>query len=213
MTFLVNVPDVAGVPPVAFAQAGGAPLPTALTGDLISQFTSVFSPQWGIFSGGSLIITAESVTGFEFRNDWTISDYPIEGGVFESYDKVLTPFVAKVRFASGSSIQARASLLAQVAAAAQVTGGQNPVYSVVTPEITYASCSISHYDYRREASHGVGLIVVDVWLSQVIQQNAGVLSSSSVQNPGSASAYNGGTVQTLPVNDPSSITAPITGPG
>jgi hypothetical protein len=50
------------------------------------------------------VITAELVVGFEFRNDWTISDYPVEGGIFESYDKVFLPYLAKVRFASGSSV-------------------------------------------------------------------------------------------------------------
>lgn len=200
MAFLVNVPDVAGIPPVAFASPGGNSLPTLLTGDLVSQFSAVFSPQWGIFQGGSLVITAESVVGFEFRNDWTVSDYPIEGGVFESYDKVLTPYLAKVRFASGSTSQARADLLSQVAAAAQVTGGQNPVYDVVTPEFTYLSASISHYDYRREAQKGVGLLVIDVWLSQVIQQNTGSLLASAVTSPSSADFVSGGVVQTLPVD-------------
>jgi hypothetical protein len=200
MAFLVTVPNVPGVPPVAFATPGGAALPALLTGDLVSQFSSVFSPQWGIFLGGAPVITAESVTGFEFRNDWTISDYPVEGGTFESYDKVLLPYLAKVRFASGSSAQARANLLNQIAAVAAVTGGQQPVYSVVTPEITYLSASISHYDYRREAQRGVGLVVIDVWLSQVIPQNTGALLASSVQNPASADQQSIGAVAPVPAD-------------
>src|SRR5258706_2537341 len=111
-----NVPLVAGVPPINAVLDFS--LPIALTQDVVSQFSAIFGPQWGIFLGGSPVIVAESVVGFEFRNDWTISDYPVEGGVFESYDKVLLPYLAKVRFASGSSPQARESLLAQVAAAA-----------------------------------------------------------------------------------------------
>ena len=56
------------------------------------------------------------------------------------------------------------------------------LYDVVTPEITYLSCSISHYDYRRTSSQGVGLVVVDVWVSLVIVQNAGTMTASSVVN-------------------------------
>lgn len=203
MAFLVNVPDVAGVPPVAFAP-GASNLPTLLTGDLVSQFSAVFGPQWGIFLNGVAVITAESVVGFEFRNDWTISDYPVEGGVFESYDKVLLPFVAKVRFASGSSAEARQQLLEAVAAAA----ASLDLYDAVTPEFTYTSCNISHYDYKREAERGVGLIVIDVWLSQVIQQNAGTLSASQVQNPASADNVSGGSVQPNTVDSTLSITPP-----
>lgn len=185
----VNVPMVAGVPSVNFA--AGFILPTLLTQDAVTPFASVYGPQWGIFQSGALVITAESVTGWEFRNDWTISDYPVEGGQFESYDKVLLPFLAKVRFASGSTSSARASLLSQVAAAAAAVA----VYDAVTPEFTYLSCSIAHYDYRREASRGVGLIVIDVWLSQIIQQNSGTLTAAGVQNPASADPSQNGLVQ------------------
>lgn len=196
MTFFVNVPDVPGVPAVAFAP-GSDILPVLLTGDLVTQFSAVFGPQWGIFLDGAPIITAESVTGFEFRNDWTISDYPVEGGVFESYDKVLLPFLAKVRFASGSSAQARSDLLQAVADAA----ASFDIYDVVTPEFTYIGCNISHYDYRREAQKGVGLIVIDVWLSQVIVQNMGGLNAGSVQNPASSDSQSQGNVQTTDTGD------------
>ncbi len=198
MTFPpVNVPQVPGVPSVNFAP--GFIQPVLLLQDLVSQFSAVFGPQWGIFQNGVSIITAESVTGFEFRADWTISDYPVEGGVFESYDKVTAPFLAKVRFASGSSPQARNQLLAGIDAVAGLSGvpagGQLPIYDIVTPEFTYVGCSISHYDYRRSAHQGVGLIVVDVWVSQVLQQNTGGLAASQVQNPASADPQHGGQVQ------------------
>lgn len=189
MSFPVNVPDVPGVPPVEFAIPGGNPLPALLTSDLVTQFSAVFGPQWGIFQDGEPVIVAESVVGYEFRADWTISDYPIEGGVFETYDKVQLPFLAKVRFASGSSTQARSSLLEQVDDAAN----SFELFDVVTPEFTYISASISHYDYRREAERGVGLVVVDVWLSQAIVQNTGGLAAGNVQDPTSADPVSGGT--------------------
>lgn len=194
----VAVADVLGVPPVNFLP--GFVSPDLLTRDLVSQFSAIFGPQWGIFLGGAPVIVAESVTGYEHRADWTISDYPVEGGQFESYDKVLLPFLAKVRFASGSSPEARAILLEQVAAAASTL----EKYDVVTPEFTYLSCSITHYDYRREHNKGVGLIVVDVWVSQVIEQNAGTLTAAGTQNPASADPVSDGQVTAQP---PSASTA------
>src|SRR5712691_3004624 len=194
----VAVADVLGVPPVNFLP--GFISPSLLTQDLVSQFSAIFGPQWGIFLDGEPVIVAESVTGFEFRADWTISDYPVEGGQFESYDKVLLPFLAKVRFASGSSPIARALLLEQVAEAASTL----EKYDVVTPEFTYLSCSITHYDYRREHNRGVGLIVVDVWISQVIEQNAGTLTAAGVQNPASADRVSDGDVNASTPNFPNS---------
>jgi hypothetical protein len=212
MTFpFVNVPQVLGVPSVNFAPFVQ---PQLLLQDLVSQFSAVFGPQWGIFQNGLPIITAESVTGFEFRADWTISDYPVEGGVFESYDKVTAPFLAKVRFASGRSPQARNQLLSNIDAVAGLSGvpagGQLPIYDIVTPEFTYIGCSISHYDYKREAHQGVGLIVVDVWVSQVLVQSAAGLSAAQVQNPASADPQHDGQVQAIP-NKQVDITLPNTG--
>ena len=185
----VNVANAPGVPAVAFNTS--LAVPELLTNDQVSQFSAVFGPQWGIFLNGAVVITAESVVGMEQRVEYTVSDYPIEGGVFESYDKVLVPFLAKVRFASGSSVEAREALLNSINAAV----GTLSLYDVVTPEFTYSGCTISHYDYRREAEKGVGLIVIDVWLTQVIVQNSTGLSASQVQNPASADSSQGGLVQ------------------
>ena len=76
---------------------------TLLVSDLVNQFAAIFGPQRGIFLEGIPVVTAESVISFEYRQDYTIADYPVEGGVFESYDKVQVPFLAKIRFAQGGS--------------------------------------------------------------------------------------------------------------
>jgi len=201
-TVSVNVPNVAGVPNVNFA--AGFTQPALLTQDLVSQFSAVFGPQWGIFLSGAPVITAESVIGFEYRAEWTISDYPVEQGQFESYDKVLTPFLAKVRFSSGASPQSRTNLLTSVAAAAATLNQ----YDVSTPEFTYIGCNITHYDYRRISNQGVGLVVVDVWVSQVLVQTAGGLNATSVQNPASASSAQNGFV--TPQSSSSGVVFPST---
>lgn len=196
----VYVPNVPGVPAVNFAPTN---LFTAAVGtitqifaDTVNQFSGIFSPQWGIFDSdtGAPVVIAESVVGYEFRNDWTVSDYPVEGGLFQSYDKVTLPFVAKVRFSAGSTEQTRYNLLTSVAAAAAVVPGEQPIYFVSTPEYVYQQAVITHYDYRRTAQQGVGLIVVDVWLTQVVPTAESPMTAGTVQNPSSAASAQGGQV-------------------
>src|SRR4029077_12452994 len=69
-------------------------------------------------------------------------------------------------------------------------------YDVVTPEKTYESANIHHYDYQRTAVNGAGMIVVDVWLTQVVQVSTTVFSNT--QNPSSQDPISGGQVEAKP---------------
>lgn len=165
---------------------------TLLTGDLIGEIAPP-GAQWGIFSGGSAVITADNVVAFDYKQEWSISDYPVERGAFESYDKVSLPFDARVRFTAGGNIGRREALLSSIASIA----GTTELFDVVTPEFIYTSVTISHYDYRRTARNGLGLLQVDVWCLQV-NQNA-FLDNGTAQ-PDGANQTNGGAVQTTDPN-------------
>jgi hypothetical protein len=184
-----NVPDVPGVPALNFA-AGAEFGIELLTGDTASYFSSQFGPQWGLFLDGEPAIVADSVISFEYRQEWSISDYAVEEGGFQSYNKVTLPFDCRFRFSAGGSESDRQALLDSVAAIA----GTTTVYDAVTPEETYSSVCVSHYDYKRTATNGVGLIQVDVWAIQINQSGVGTTSSTAA--PGAASQTNNGTVQT-----------------
>jgi hypothetical protein len=189
MAFPVNVPNVPGVPPVVFAGTAGAAL-NLITSDVASIFGGLLGfSQWGIYFFGFPIVLADNVVGFEYRNEWTISDYPVERGSFESYDKVATPYMARVRFSAGGSEGDRAAFLASIEAIA----GDLNLYDVVTPEKVYVSANIIHYDYRRSADAGAGLLTVDVWLSEVRQ--TATMGTQNAQDPGASSQVNGGAVQ------------------
>jgi hypothetical protein len=113
----VNVPRVPGVPSVLFAPVSG--LLPLLTSDAASLFAgSSLDRQWGIFLGGAPVIVADTVIGFDYRQQWALSDYPVERGGFETYDKVATPFDGRLRFAAGGSAANRAALLASLEAIA-----------------------------------------------------------------------------------------------
>jgi hypothetical protein len=181
------VPNAAGVPPLTSYLVQTA---VVLAQDLI---TSLFgnAAVWGVFIAGTSIpiIVADSVISFDFTQDYLISDYPTEMGGFQSYNKVQTPFKVKLRFATGGNAADRAGLLAQIGSII----GDTQLYDAVTPESIYLNVNAVHYDYRRTANQGLGLLVVDVTFQQ-IRSTAATLFSNT-QQPSGADASATGTVQ------------------
>ncbi len=173
--------------------------PILMTADTYLYFGSIFSPQWGIFQNGTPIITADSVASMEYRQEWLLSDFPVERGGFETYDKVYVPYQVRFRFTAGGSESNRQALLDSVAAVA----GDLNLYDAASPEAIYINCNITHYDYRRTAVNGVGLIQVDVWLEEVRivgSTNSDTTMPSGTQTgetraPSGASPVNDGSVQ------------------
>jgi hypothetical protein len=189
MPIFPNVPIAPGVPALPRNPLAAAAVVQILISDLISAFGLPISAQWGIFQNGVPVVIADTVADFSYKQDWSIANYPIEQGGFETYDKVNTPFMTRVRLASGGSQANRQSLLDQIAA----IGGTVDLYDVVTPEAIYTNVNVAGYDYRRSAEGGVGMITVDVRLVQV--QTAAASSFTNTQSPSAANPVNGGTVQ------------------
>ncbi len=199
------VPNVPGVPPLtSFSSA----LPVLLVADTIANVSRSLQPLWGIYLDGAPVLASSlasllglggiaaavnsvgsllgagslvslfSVIDFEYRQDWSISDYPVEQGAFLSYDKVQHPFDVRMRVAAGGSRDNRQALIDAVTDAANTLD----LYDVVTPERVYSGCNINHFDYKRMSDRGVGIVVVDVWLTEV-RVTAASSFSSTAQNP------------------------------
>lgn len=134
-----------------------------LGADAAAIFGLFPKPVWGIYKGGKAIIKADSVVSVEFKRDWRLADYPQEQGAFQSYNKVTTPFDARVRLTKGGSDSVLSAFLDDVDAAAKSLD----LFDVVTSSKTYNSANIHHYDYKRSANSGSGLLTVDVWLTEV----------------------------------------------
>jgi hypothetical protein len=79
---------------------------------------------------------------------------------------------------------------------AAIAGDLN-LYNVRTPEATYADVNVVHYDYRRTARNGVGLIEVDVWVREV--RVTGLSTFGNTALPSGADPANLGTVSAAPV--------------
>lgn len=184
-----------GIPVIASSVAGQL----GLSG-LVSSLNSLTSLVAGLPGLSGLNVANFSVIEFAFKKDWTVSDYPQEQGAFQSYDKVELPFDVRMRIAAGGSASNLRDLLDRAEAASKTLD----LYDVVTPEKTYRSCNITRYDYRRTATNGVGLIVVDFGLVEV--RVTATAEFSFTQQPGVAGLKAGGNVQAgVPTADQSAL--------
>ena len=187
--------SIPGVPNLLNAGAVLSFAGNVLTQDVLSYASLGYSAQWGIFKGGSSVVTATNVVSVDYKKESVLSNYPIEGGGFESYDKVAVPYEARVRFSAGGSQSNRAALIASVAA----IDGDLKFYDVVTPEKVYSSCNVTHQDLKRTATNGVGLVQIDVWLTEV-RVNSTSPNLANALSPASVSPTVGGAPQTTAPN-------------
>lgn len=212
-----NVPIAPGVPPV-LRQIGAIQNTIVTLVSDVARIVSLFGgPQWGLFTAtgapafgsttasvniGPVTLavptalapilggTGQSVAGIEFRLDYQISTAPQEGGAFLSYNKVSTPFAARVTYNVSGTESQRAAFLQAVAAQQQSLS----LLTLVMPEVRSVSgCNVTHYDFRRTAQNGVTMFAVDVWVEEV--RVTGTAAYSNTQLPSGANQVNGGTVQ------------------
>lgn len=195
-----QVPNLPGVPTLASYSSFVGSL---LVADTIAFITSLFRTQWGAFKNGIPVIIADNVVDLSFKQEWSISNYPIERGGFESYDKVNSPFEVRVRFSAGGILADRQDLLKSVS----TVGVSLDLFDIVTPEAVYTGVNMMHFDYQRAADRGAGMIVVDTWWMEVRQ--TAVAAFSNTKTPSGAGAVNGGTTPTTAAT--SSITSLVQG--
>jgi hypothetical protein len=205
----MSIPGLPSLPPSA---AGLFSEIVSLAADAITG-SSATQTQWGIYLNGEPVVTSDNVVSVDFRQDFTISNYPIEQGAFASYNKVQHPFEVKVGFSTGGSDADRQVFLASIAAIISDTN----LYDFVTPEAIYSNVNITHQDYRINASN-VGLRVVEVWCEEVRPASLGTSntgttsansSSATSSTPTTITTSNGVTAPTSVVsNDFSDINSP-----
>lgn len=191
---MVNVPNVPGVPPLIGGGSSLSSLILLVADTVASLFSGAGEPQWGIFLDGEAIIPYDSEVSFDYKKDYSVSDYTIEQGGFESYDKVEHPFDVKIRLATGGSLANRQAF---IAALDSVIADTN-LYDAVVPETVYTNVNFTHYDLHREAQRGATLLIVDLWGTQIRQ--AGSSTFSSTAQPSGANPVAAGPVQPQPTS-------------
>ena len=186
-----DVPDYPGVPSLPRdPHSVLSEVVAVLTSDLLD---SAVPDQWGIFDdSGSSVVQFDSFVSFEGTKDYTISNFPIEGGDFRAYNKVEKPGDYRVSLSCGGSVSDRSNFLSDIA----VLCDSITTYSVVTPEVTYSSVNAMRFDYRRTATQGAGLVVVDISLQEIRQSATSQLTNT--REPQSEDDTQDGSVQPAP---------------
>ena len=162
-----NVPlAIAGIPAV-LRRAGtlvDAREALATAGRDVSN--TIAAQRWGIFSkDGAPVLEADNVVSFEHSGEFRIADYPLEGGSFESYDKVATPFAVRIALSKGGTVVEREAFLST----AQSLLESIDTYNVVTPERTYLNVNVTRIGLTRNATNGAGMTTVELVLQEVRQ--------------------------------------------
>jgi len=155
---------VNGIPPLLTNIGNVVTTVSILRSDAAIVLGLFADPQWGVFNqDGSIALQPDSIIDLDFKKDWQIPNYRQEQGAFQTYNKITLPYDIRVRMTKGGTDSERANFLLAVESAAASLN----LYEVVTPEITYPNANITHYDYRRTSTNGVGLLTVDLWLLEV----------------------------------------------
>ena len=198
-----NVPPYPGVP--LLVRAVGITIPPVIQialgtiqGILASAFQ--YPSRWGIYdssgnqlgvnvqNNGAVGVLSESAVlstyTFDFEKEMRVSDYALEAGSFASFNKVELPANPVVALALDGSEDDRSAFLNAVDVACKSTG----LYSVVTPEVTYANYSIDRYTYSRKATKGATLLIVEISLKEIRQVSAGFTTSTPINQPQNAGA-------------------------
>lgn len=188
------MPDVPRVPGVPALSSYGLNDVALLFEDVIDGLFGLGGQQWGIFLDGVAVVGFDSVVTFEYRQDNPVSDYPVEDGGFQSYDKVQLPADIKIKLAAGGSVSNRQQFLASLDAEMNTTD----LYDVLTPEQVYVGYNFTHRDLHRNAGN-VGLITVDVWFTEI--RVTAATTFSNTQQPSEAARQSVGNVQPQTPNE------------
>ena len=142
------------------------------------------------------VVVPDSFLTFGVRNEWTVSDYPVQRGAFMNYNKVANPFETVVRMSKGGSLQQRKAFLDSLDAIA----GTLDLYDILTPEKTYLGVNVLRYEIARQGAKGAYFFSeVDVYFREIRQVTATYTTSAAdtanAQDPSALPVNNTGTVQ------------------
>jgi hypothetical protein len=217
-----NVPKLPGVPQLRRSpQFPAAPPPIVGIAIVLGRlWQALFSqPAWAIYKQAVTtpqtnddgvetvtvvaerepVVVPDSFLEFGYRNEYTMSDYPVQDGGFASYDKVANPFETMVRMAKGGSQQERKKFLDSLDAIV----GTLDLYDILTPEKTYLGVNVLRYEFARRGNRNAYFFTeVDLYFREIRTVTATysntAVTTQNAQEPSAAPVTNTGTVQGQP---------------
>ena len=181
-----NVPQLPGVPQLLRAAVGFATVlsipptvqPAGIPGVLWQAAQS--APVWGVFdASGNKVIDSDSVIDFNYRQEYSISDYPVQDDAFASYNKVKHPGEMLVRLVKGSSLADRVSFEAQCEAVADSL----TLYTIYTPEKRYQNVNVLRHEVNRREARGANYIEADLFFRVINTVQAQYSSTGNLPSP------------------------------
>lgn len=169
------IPFLPGIPPLRETLKR-----TVLSTGLVllrDYFVSPANQVWGIFTNeGKQVLFPDSFLAIDKRENWRVSDYPIEGGGFSSYNKVATPYGSVITLAKGGSQDERNEFrktLTQLCASLDL-------FKIITPDDIFLNANIEAVGYARRADQGANVIIVDITFREI--RNAPSIRYSQTRN-------------------------------
>lgn len=168
-----NVPNLPGVPQIVRSPQFPAAPPVLVSAAIAvgRLFQALLStPQWGIFRHvkptpasspdelDEVVIVAkrrpaivpDNFMSFDYRNEFSVSDYPVQDGNFASYNKVANPFENFVRMTKGGTKQERKAFLDAIDSIC----ASLDTFDILTPERTFLNVNPFRFTLTREGNQG-----------------------------------------------------------
>lgn len=208
-----DVPDLEGVPQIPrspkFPPAASAVL--GIVQGALWRAVQI-GTQWGVFDANGRPLadprrfqgltgealnalggTTVSTGALDYSKETRVSDFPVEGGSFVTYNKVELPASPAVILCMGGSENDRKRFLDAIDAATKSLD----LYTIVTPEVNYIGYVIERYNYQRRSIKGANLLIVELSLREVRQAAAKYAKSLTVAAKESSATptVDGGKVQ------------------
>jgi hypothetical protein len=141
------------------------------------------------------VVVPDSFLSFNWRNEYSVSDYPVQRGAFMSYNKVANPFETALRLSKGGTLQQRKAFLESLDAIA----GTLDLYDILTPEKTYIGVNVLRCEIARQGAKGAYFFAeVDVYFREIRQVESQYTTTSAdtanAQSPSALPVQNVGTV-------------------
>lgn len=141
------------------------------------------------------VVVPDSFLTFGYKNEWSVTDAPVERGAFASYNKVANPFEIQLRMFKSGTVNARKAFLDSIEAIA----GDLKLYKIVTPEHTYERVNIVRFEVLREEERGAyQLNAVDLYFREIrvvqAEYTNAAADTSAAQQPSARETINVGNV-------------------
>ena len=133
--------------------------------------------QWGIYDyeSSTIALTVESILEINYNKSAEVSVYPVEKGLFASYNKVLRPAEVKVEIATGGAYNylSQSYITWRIAVLKWFEDALNNLtaYDIVMPEKRYSNYTLISYTIRRDKMSGSGLIIADCIFKEVVDMS------------------------------------------